>query len=184
MSTHETSDVPSQTHPATQNKNSSPARLRFISRTDAHEVLVYISGDCVDGSTNAARAGYGIYWNPQDPQENRSAALQTTDIQTATRAALRATVVALKLDFLVEEKFKRVVIATDCHWVAVGATKRLDGWRRDGWSIKVQDKDLWESLAVELQRLEERGVSVAFWLIQEGDNLAAELASNGARILW
>lgn len=104
--------------------------------------------------------------------------------QTSDRAELRAVLAALRYrDWLVED-FHTVVIATDSEYVVCGSTEWVKKWMEKGWvhdgNRPVKDRDLWEAILGEVERLQCLGKTVKFWKIPRKWNRVADAASRAA----
>lgn len=102
-------------------------------------------------------------------------------IQSSNRAELRAVIAALGLRNWSGEGFRRMVIATDSEYVVNGSTKWVRSWIRNNWKTRsganVKNKDLWEMLLGEVERLYDRGLLVEFWKIPRYWNKVADAAA-------
>ncbi|RSL63356.1 hypothetical protein CEP53_004431 [Fusarium sp. AF-6] len=106
------------------------------------------------------------------------------DVATSNRAELRAAVAALRVCDWKEEDFDMVVIATDSSYVVEGATSWVKTWVRNGWKTRikkdVRNKDLWELLLGDVERLKQQKVTVCLWEISREDNADADAAAKQA----
>ncbi len=97
---------------------------------------------------------------------------------------MRAVIAALRFRAWDGEGFKTIVIATDSEYVTQGSTEWVQTWIRNGWQkndkTEVKNKDLWEALLGEVERLQERGVSIQFWRIRRDWNKVAHAAAKKA----
>lgn len=82
------------------------------------------------------------------------------------------------------EGFTTLVLATDSEYVAEGATTWIHDWVRNDWTTntgtKVKNRDLWEMLLGELERLDESGLEIQFWRIPRWLNETADRAAKQA----
>lgn len=81
------------------------------------------------------------------------------------------------------EGFQTVVIATDSDYITTGATVSAKKWIQKDWlkgNSVVKNKDLWETLLGEVEKLDESGISVQFWRIQRDWNAVADAAAKKA----
>ncbi|KAG8169547.1 hypothetical protein KVR01_000292 [Diaporthe batatas] len=123
-----------------------------------------------------------------------------THTHTSNRAKLRAVIAALDFRPWHSEGWHTVVVVTDLEYVALGATRWLPAWVRQGWRAaprrdgrgrprpgrKLANRDLWEELQARVEDLRANGTEVAFWLVpprglaREDSNLLRE-AKGAAR---
>ncbi|KAK3777716.1 hypothetical protein RRG08_021826 [Elysia crispata] len=142
-------------------------------------VHVYTDGGCFDNGRNGARAGIGVYWGRDDPN-NISEALsgRPSNNRAEIHAALKAVQIAKK------KGIKNLIIHTDSQFLINGITKWIKGWKRNGWKLTtghpVINKDDFSALDNELL-----GISVK-WIYVKGhsgnpaNEEADRLAKQGA----
>ncbi|KAJ5281650.1 hypothetical protein N7478_007022 [Penicillium angulare] len=103
--------------------------------------------------------------------------------RTSNRAELRAAIHACQVPEWTREGFDTMVIATDSEYVVKGATEWIHDWIKNGWwrspGNPVEDRDLWEWLLREMDRLAKMGISVEYWHISRKLN---EIADRHAKI--
>lgn len=157
--------------------------LRYIRKTNAREMLIYIAGACsYNGGTPQARAGYGVKWSARN---NLSSRLEGDGPETSHRAELRAATVALGLRAWHGEGFDKVILACDSEYVVEGISQWVHDYRKsDGWPTTEklwldENQDLWLTLINALKEQDDRGVLVQFWGIRTEDNEAEPYATAG-----
>ncbi|KAL2878560.1 hypothetical protein SGCOL_006030 [Colletotrichum sp. CLE4] len=174
----------------------SPPVLRFINRYDTSEALIYTDGACFNnGSADAtARGGSAFIFKPVYANDQSGRVAFKLEDQgpdgktyrhTSNRAELRAAVAALRYRAWSAEGFRSIVIATDSTYVVNGATDWARAWVRKGWRLSstgkpVKNRDLWEALLLNVERLHDKGVKVRFWWIPRKFNHEADRAAKGA----
>ncbi|TKW51191.1 Ribonuclease H [Colletotrichum tanaceti] len=173
-----------------------PARVaRFHNRYNRLEMLIYTDGACLENGAADARGGCGIVFGLRVEDSSGRIGFKLEDRgpdgqvyrHTSNRAELRAAVCALRFRRWYGESFKGIVIATDSTYVVDGATNWARGWMRKGWRLAngkpVKNRDLWESLLLEAEKLHDNGMTVRFWKIprewnHEADRIAKDAAEN------
>ncbi|KAF3017079.1 hypothetical protein E8E14_006906 [Neopestalotiopsis sp. 37M] len=107
--------------------------------------------------------------------------------QTSNRAELRAVIAALRCEDWFRKGYHAIVLATDSGYVVEGATKHAKKWIRYGWTTRegtdVKNKDLWEMLLGDVERLDRQGTKVHFWRIPREWNEDADAAAKSAASL-
>ncbi|RUS91353.1 hypothetical protein EGW08_000870 [Elysia chlorotica] len=93
-------------------------------------VHVYTDGGCFDNGRNGARAGIGVYWGRDDPN-NVSEALSGRP--SNNRAEIHAAVKAVQV--AKQKGIKNLVIHTDSQFLINGITKWIKGWKKNGWKL-------------------------------------------------
>ncbi|MCJ1484876.1 hypothetical protein MMC06_005049 [Schaereria dolodes] len=168
--------------------------LRYLSRLDHKEMLIFTDGSCLANSQQSARAGCAFVFGP--PGDNQSNCFFRLELigpygdelpQTNNRAELRAAIAALQFKNWWNEGVDRIVIATDSGYVVAGITTWIHEWKQNGWfasnGYAVKNKDLWWLLHDEVQRFCSHGCQVLFWQIPRDFNAEADqLAKRGAAI--
>ncbi|KAK1987235.1 RNase H domain-containing protein [Colletotrichum cereale] len=170
-----------------------PPVRRFINRYDTSECLIYTDGACFDNGAVGARGGCAFIFKPIYPNDQSgTVAFKLEDRgpdgqpyrHTSNRAELRAVIGALRFRAWYVEGFKSVVIATDSTYVVNGATTWTRAWIKKGWRLStgepVKNRDLWEALLLDVEKLHDRGVGVRFWKIPRQHNHLADRAAKGA----
>ncbi|KAK1595391.1 RNase H domain-containing protein [Colletotrichum navitas] len=160
---------------------------RFINRCDDSECLIYTDGACSDNGAADARGGCAFVFKPYEFNGQRcSVAFKLEDRgpdgqeyrHTSNRAELRAVVAALRFRAWHDEGFQSIVIATDSTYVVDGATDWARAWVKKDWRLYtgglVKNRDLWEALLLDVEKLHDRGVSVRFWKIPRHQNNLAD----------
>ncbi|KAL2686895.1 hypothetical protein Neosp_004438 [[Neocosmospora] mangrovei] len=165
---------------------------RFLRLDNPDELLIFTDGSCLDNGRSSPRAGWAFVFKPNTPDGTHMASGRLEHYgpwgdyyeQTSNRAELRAVLAALRFRAWFGEGFTKLVIATDSEYVSKGATEWLRGWIRNGWRTSnrgdVKNRDLWEALLGEFDRLEEFGLTVEFWKIPRLLNIEADRAANRA----
>ncbi|KAJ0309259.1 hypothetical protein COL516b_003157 [Colletotrichum fioriniae] len=170
-----------------------PPVLHFINRYDTSEAIIYTDGACFGNGNAAARGGSAFIFKPvyANDQSGRVAfkledqgSDGKTYRHTSNRAELRAAVAALRYRAWAGEGFRSIVIATGSTYVVNGATDWARAWVKKGWRLStsenVKNRDLWEALLLNVERLYDRGVSVRFWWIPRKFIHEADRAAKGA----
>lgn len=179
--------------PAGTSRQAIPKVTRFIHRDDPKTLLIYTDGACLNNGQEDPRAGWAFVFRPRKPHattyisgrlENKGP-FGDDHSQTSNRAELRAVIGALRFRYWNGEGFTRLVFAIDSEYVVKGATAWVSGWLRKGWKTssgdKAKNRDLWEALLGEMERLNAHGMKIQFWRIprewnSEADKLAKEAA--------
>ncbi|KXH41274.1 RNase H domain-containing protein [Colletotrichum nymphaeae SA-01] len=170
-----------------------PPALRFINRYDTSEALIYTDGACFGNGNAAARGGSAFIFKPVYANDQSGRVAFKLEDQgpdgktyrhTSNRAELRAAVAALRYRAWSGEGFRSIVIATDSTYVVNGATDWARAWVKKGWRLStgenVKNRDLWEALLLNVERLHDQSVSVRFWWIPRKFNHEADRAAKGA----
>jgi ribonuclease HI len=91
---------------------------------------------------------------------------------------------ALRYKDWVFELIPTVVIATDSEYAVSGSTAWASQWARNGWvtteNTPVENKDLWQAIFGEVERLDELGTRVQFWKIPRESNMVVDEAAKAA----
>ncbi|KAJ5113276.1 hypothetical protein N7456_001810 [Penicillium angulare] len=170
----------------------SPSTRRYIHRFSPNKFLVCTDGACPGNGAYDANAGCAFVFAPPSrwpyfnvvrfPLENSDLNNQMLK-RTSNRAELRAAIHACRVSDWTHQGFDTMVIATDSEYVAKGATKWIREWIKNDWKRSpgnpVQNRDLWEWLLREVDRLAKMGMSVEFWRIPRELN---EIADRHAKI--
>ncbi|EEU43775.1 uncharacterized protein NECHADRAFT_82905 [Fusarium vanettenii 77-13-4] len=169
--------------------------VRFIHRNDGNRVLAYTDGACINNGQLEPRAGWAVvFGKPGSDQEGSQNVVSSRlenegpfgddSVATSNRAELRAAIAALRVCDWHDEGFKNIVIATDSSYVVQGATSWAKNWVRKGWTTRVggnvKNKDLWDLLLGEVERLKQQGLSVDLWNIPRENNTEADAAAKQA----
>jgi ribonuclease HI len=150
-------------------------------------VLLFTDGAAINNGQPNAKAGCGIVFVPARPRPKGVAFRLEADNgpPTSNRAELLAAINALTLRVWMGEGFARITIASDSEYVVRGICEYVFSWRRRNWTTgqrtPVANKDLWERLLYVVEKWENAGVMVQFYLIKrdlntEADRLAKEAA--------
>ncbi|KAL2125962.1 hypothetical protein VTI74DRAFT_2078 [Chaetomium olivicolor] len=165
---------------------------RYTHRDDASTVLIRTDGACLDNGQANPKAGWAFWHGVNDDgtQLIASARLEAKGpfgaaaAQTSNRAELRAVIAALRFRHWPGEGFRTFVVATDSEYVVEGATKWVKTWMENGWKTSagadVKNKDLWQALLGEIERVSDDGLAVQFWRIPREWNTAADAAAKSA----
>ncbi|WQF75645.1 Putative ribonuclease H domain-containing protein [Colletotrichum destructivum] len=170
-----------------------PNVKRFMNRYDSFECPIYTDGACFDNGAADARSCCGIFFKLtyfSDQSGSVAFTLEDRDPDgkvyrhTSNRAELRAVIAALRYRVWQSEGFRNVVIATDSTYVVHGATVWAPAWIRKGWHLStgepVKNRDLWESLLLEAEKLHDSGMTMHFWRIPQEWNHEADSAAKDA----
>ncbi|KAI1489611.1 ribonuclease H-like protein [Biscogniauxia mediterranea] len=165
---------------------------RYIHRDDPEAVLIFTDGACLNNGQPNPKAGWafvhgpGLMGNPAIASgrlENKGP-FGDDSIQSSNRAELRAVIAALRFRHWPGEGFDTMVIATDSEYVVEGSTKWAKTWAKNQWKTSgkadVKNKDLWEMLLGEFERLNDLGLSIRFWRIPRAWNTTADAAAKEA----
>ncbi|RSM20225.1 hypothetical protein CDV31_001022 [Fusarium ambrosium] len=168
---------------------------RFVHYRNGGKVLVYAHGTCLVNDQMEPSAGWAVVFAGPETVEvgirsmasgrlENKGPFGDDDVATSNRAELRAAVAALRVCDWKEEDFDMVVIATDSSYVVEGATSWVKTWVRNGWKTRikkdVRNKDLWELLLGDVERLKQQKVTVCLWEISREDNADADAAAKQA----
>ncbi|CAG8409371.1 unnamed protein product [Penicillium salamii] len=187
-------DTPKTLFPPGLGKNTYPYVHRFIRETNEYEFLVYTDGACKDSNTERPRGGIAFVYRETEPDVTGSAGFPLEKegptgqrhFQTSNRAQLRAVLAALRFRRWNAEGFTRMIIATDSEYAVKGMTEWTRGWVRKGWKTSnrqpVMNRDLWECILGEIERLDGLGLTVQFWWIAKEDNEEADRADKAASL--
>lgn len=163
--------------------------LRFVKRDDPSKFLVYTDGACANNGQANPRGGWAVVFGPGDgfvssQLESRVPFGNQDAVATSNRAELRAAIAALNLSDWREEGFRTIVVATDSSYVIDGATCWAKDWVRNGWRTSaggdVKNRDLWDLLLGEVERLWDDEMRVEFWKIPRQLNDEADAAAKSA----
>ncbi|KAI1168282.1 ribonuclease H-like domain-containing protein [Nemania serpens] len=160
-------------------------------RCDPRKLLIFTAGACVRNGQPNSQAGWAIvHGRERDGKPaitsghlEKAAPLGGPSGQTSNRAELWAVIAALRSRACHSEGFQTVVIATDSDYITTGATVSAKKWIQKDWlkgNSVVKNKDLWETLLGEVEKLDESGISVQFWRIQRDWNAVADAAAKKA----
>ncbi|KAK4098187.1 hypothetical protein N658DRAFT_561197 [Parathielavia hyrcaniae] len=160
-------------------------RVRFVNAKLA-QVLVFVDGACSNGQDDP-RAGWAVVHGLDEVASGRvedEGPFGDRSVATSNRAELRAAITALRLSDWDYEGFTGIVIAADSSYVVDGATSWTKTWVRNGWKTKnrdrVKNRDLWELLLGDVERLDGYGIDVSFWRIPREQNADADVAAKKA----
>jgi ribonuclease HI len=143
--------------------------------------VVYTDGASSNNGKGHAKAGYGVYWGPNDPR-NASERLPG-DRQTNQRAETAAVIHALEQSINDKDLLE---IRTDSQYVINAATTWSKNWIKKGWKStngkEVQNRDLFERM---LDLIDKKKGNVKFTYVPghqgvEGNEKADQLAVAGA----
>ncbi|KAI8669629.1 RNase H type-1 domain-containing protein [Fusarium keratoplasticum] len=166
--------LPGELSTAGLGRRASPHVYRFIRRNNLDEFLIFADGVCLENGGSNPRAGWAIYFKPVTDRDSGIVSGRLGKFgpwgdyheQTNNRAELRAVLAALRFRYWPGEGFTKLVIATDSEYVVKGATEWVSGWLWNGWRTSnrgaVKNRDLWEALLGEFERLGELGLKVEF----------------------
>lgn len=166
---------------------------RFICKNNPHTALIFIAGTAVDTDTSLStvyrpQAGYGIVFAPYSWTPPISCRLECDGTpQTADRAQLRATLVALGSRNWYMEGFTTIIVATDSEYVVRGISGGMAVWKEDEWKtttlggklVEIANRDMWEAVENMIRNKEMEGTAVKLWRITKEENPAIEWAKVG-----
>jgi ribonuclease HI len=116
-------------------------------------VEIFTDGACSNNGKPTARAGWGVYFGPDDPR-NTSAKLSGV-IQTNQRAELSALLAALT--HIADGDDETVVVWSDSKYCVLGYNEWLAGWIQNGWMTSsgkpVKNQDLWKSVRLQQYKI-------------------------------
>ncbi|KAK6066462.1 methyltransferase domain-containing protein [Seiridium cupressi] len=164
----------------------------YVHRTDPQKILIFTDGACLNNGQPNPRAGWGFVYGPGilDRRAVVSGRLESQgpfgdeSAQTSNRAEIRAVIAALRFRDWADQGYRAVVIATDSEYAAEGSTEWVKTWLRNGWKTQgkaeVKNRDLWEMLLGEVERWQEKGLTIQFWKIPRYWNGLADAAAKDA----
>lgn len=166
---------------------------RFCRPKDPNSVLVFADGACLDNGLANPKAGWAVHHGPGGTPEWPCLWLDRLEskspfghpgAQTSNRAELRAVIAAMRCAKWTIHGYHELVIATDSKYVTEGATKWAKIWMRNDWKTRegepVTNKDLWQLLLGDVERLAEGEVRVELWKIPREWNTYADNAAKVA----
>ena len=155
---------------------------RVIDEFNPSKIHIFTDGSCLKNGTRHAKAGYGVYFGPNDPR-NVSSKLDGPD-QTNNRAELMAVIVALEKTKTELEEQQPVVIYSDSSYMKNGITVWIHSWKRNGWKTAdgghVKNKDLW--LRLDKLYSDRRALIEFVWVRGHDGILGNEMADQLARM--
>ncbi|RSL52508.1 hypothetical protein CEP54_010858 [Fusarium duplospermum] len=184
--------TPAEVFPAGTSRRTDPHVYRFINRNNPDQFLIYTDGACLRNGQTDPSAGWAFVFKPSTICKSGTVSgrleyygpFNDHYAQTNNRAELRAVLAALRFRSWADEGFTTLVVATDFEYVAKGATEWAYQWVRNLWmsshNEEVKNRDLWELLLEEFERLSEGGVKVEFWRIPREMNEVADRAAKQA----
>ncbi|KAH8744983.1 putative ribonuclease H1 [Diaporthe sp. PMI_573] len=174
--------------------------INLVRRTHSNDntkILLMTDGACLNNGQSNPRAGWAFFQGETingEPLvvsgrlENRGP-WGDEGSQTNNRAELRAVLAALRFRWWRGEGFKTVIFGTDSSYVVDGATQWVRGWVNKSWRTKgargsgsadVKNKDLWEMLLGECERVHDAGLAIQFWHIPREWNTLADAGAKKA----
>ncbi|KAJ7042162.1 ribonuclease H-like domain-containing protein [Mycena alexandri] len=151
---------------------------------DARTVLLSIDGACSNNGTSSARAGVGIFFGPNSPH-NISEPISGP--QTSQRAEILAAANALRKASTLLENVMSVgciVLLSDSKYVVGAMTEWIFAWKENGWKNanggQVENKADFKALDALIEKLEEDGLDVKFWLVGREHNSHADQLAKAA----
>ena len=151
-------------------------------------ILLFTDGAVINNGQSNAKASCGIVFVPARPRpKGVSFRLKADDgPPTSNRAELLAAINALMIRVWMGEGFARIAIATDSEYVVRGICEYVFSWTRRNWTTgrrtPVANKDLWERLLAVVEKWENAGVMVQFYLIKRSLNTEADRLANEAAV--
>ncbi|RTE80645.1 hypothetical protein BHE90_004828 [Fusarium euwallaceae] len=183
---------PAEVFPAGLGRRANPHVYRFLRCNKPDEFLIFTDGACCENRGPELRAAWAFQFKPATDRESgiTSGRLELTGPwgdyyeHTNNRAQLRAVLAALRFRNWPGEGFTKLVIATDSEYVVKGATEWVSKWLWNSWRTSnreaAKNRDLWQALLGEFERLEELGLRVEFWKIPTGLNRELKKAAKRA----
>ncbi|RDW86070.1 uncharacterized protein DSM5745_02712 [Aspergillus mulundensis] len=171
----------------------SPEKCPHCKRHPAHTscIVIAIDGACQNnGSTQGtARAAFAAYFGKGN-ELNTARLVGADQRQTSQVAELAGAIEALRIVAGLPEEQKpdgklyTVTLKSDSAYVVQGVTEYLAKWKRNGWrnaqGKAVANIKLWKELEGLVERVEENGVGVWFWLVPRELNPVADAAAKWA----
>ncbi|KAI1452845.1 ribonuclease H-like protein [Annulohypoxylon moriforme] len=167
---------------------------RYVHRNDPRSVLIFTDGACLDNGQPNPKAGWAFVHGPGLSSKPAITAGRLESkgpfgddgIQSSNRAEIRAVIAALRFRHWPGEGFNVMTIATDSEYVAEGSTEWARTWVKSKWETNtgadVKNKDLWEMLLGEVERWNDKGLSIRFWRIPRDWNKIADAAAKEAAL--
>ncbi|KAF7195449.1 Ribonuclease H [Pseudocercospora fuligena] len=172
---------------------------RFVHRSNDREILIYVSGFCLDPyDVEEVTAGFASVAKPDTNEFSSPGNLNQrlelkgpsgeTHPPTTQRAEIRAALGALHFRAWAGEGWHSIVLATDSEGLHSGITKDIEYWVANNWKTEhgqpVKDRDMWEALLDFINDSAERGLKISFWKIaseynEDATQAAIEAAING-----
>ncbi|KDQ10487.1 hypothetical protein BOTBODRAFT_163792 [Botryobasidium botryosum FD-172 SS1] len=169
---------------------SSPNSPRWIFEDSiGPAILILTDGSAPGNGTAAARAGCGFVFRPDGKGSiSRPLARVPGYELTSNRAELRAAHLALGFRAWAGEGFRKIVIGTDSDYLVKGICEYIYKWKKSGWKTStgqpLKNADLWKMLLSEVERLENDGIHVVFYLLKRAWNTEADAcAKAGAEMV-
>jgi ribonuclease HI len=151
---------------------------------DTRTVLISVDRACPGNGTPSARAGVGIFFGPNSPH-NISESISGP--QTSQRAEILAATKALqKASILLEDvtSVGSIILLCDSKYVVGAMTEWIFAWKDNGWKNanggRVENKADFQELDAVIERLEEDGLDVKFWLVGREHNAQADQLAKAA----
>ncbi|KAH9491434.1 Ribonuclease H1 [Bulinus truncatus] len=147
--------------------------------SDSDGISVYTDGGCFLNGRKGAKAGLGVYWSPNDP-DNISEPLKgkATNNRAEIYAALRAVQLAKK------KGINNLILHTDSQFLINGITKWIKNWKKNSWTkakgSPVINKEDFEALDEELIGINVKWVYVRGHNGNASNEEADRLAKSGA----
>ncbi|KAK0425380.1 hypothetical protein QR680_009169 [Steinernema hermaphroditum] len=149
------------------------------SSTWKNATVVYTDGACSSNGKNNARAGYGVYWGDDHP-DNVSEPL--VGPATNNRAELQAVVKALEQGR--DKGLDRLIVRTDSNLLIQSMEKWIKGWKKKGWVTAngqpVKNRDLLEKVDNLMSEVDVKFEHVRGHAGIHGNEMADRLAVAGA----
>ncbi|TID01862.1 Ribonuclease H [Colletotrichum higginsianum] len=162
-----------------------PNVKRCMDRYDSLECLIYTDGACFDNGAADARGGSGIFFKPTYiSDQSGSAAFKLEDRgpdgkayrHMSNRAELRAIIAALRYRAWQSEGSRA---SSSPRIRPTSSTARRKAWHLSTGE-PVKNRDLWEALLPDVEKLHDRGPHVRLWRILRKFNHIADRAAKGA----
>ncbi|CAI9603236.1 unnamed protein product [Staurois parvus] len=143
-------------------------------------MCVYTDGCCSQNGRLKSRAGIGVYWGPNHPQ-NVAERLQGR--QTNQRAEIQAACKAIEQAR--SQNIAKLVLYTDSMFTINGITKWIHTWRNNGWKLKsgkdVINRTDFEKLYKLMDGIDVKWIHIPGHAGFGGNEAADKLAREGAR---
>ena len=154
-----------------------------------HSIIIAIDGACRNNGREEARSSIGVYFSPHS-RHNISGRLHGSAL-TNQKAELEACLAALEkaLEIRVREELpwevkvlEQVVIKSDSAYVVRGMTGWVFKWRENGYKnykgATVTNAKLFRKIDHQVEKLNDHGVEILFWLVPRSENMDADHLAN------
>lgn len=125
----------------------------MVNRNNYGDPICYADGACSDNGTEYARAGIGVFWGDNHP-DNVSRRLRGP--QTNNQAEITAALVACSIAN--RRNYDTLEVRTDSKLVVNAMNNWIHNWKSNGWrgsnGREVRNQDAWMRLDNAVQRLD------------------------------